>query len=361
MNFRQHMHTKASFLLPTLSKIRMAELLHSFYPQYNIDFSLNTAYNINCSLNFSYRKELAMDLKQLEYIVKIAEENSITRAAEKLFITQSALNQQLLKLEKELGADLFVRSRTNWHLTEAGKIYIASAQKIISIKKDAYNRIYDLTEAQKGRLSVGFTHNRGTVMFSSVYPEFHKRHAGIIVKPVELSVEEQMHEIAQGNLDIGFLTLPAPKEKGPLGYVPIKKEEIFLAIPPRHPYSKYAQNNTLPFSEGDLYELREEPFVLMDQSSTIRPLIDPLFESCGFKPQVLFETTSTYTIIAMIESEICCGLIPGHYIDPSNKKICYFSLPSHPVWDIVACYNKNRYQSAAAKDFISIVQQFWNH
>ena len=65
-----------------------------------------------------------MDLKQIEYIVKIADENNITRAAEKLFITQSALNQQLLKLEKELGIQLFYRSRTDWHPTEAGLVYL---------------------------------------------------------------------------------------------------------------------------------------------------------------------------------------------------------------------------------------------
>ena len=75
-----------------------------------------------------------MDTKQIEYILKIAEENNITKAAEKLFITQSALNQQLLKLEKELGTPLFHRSRTNWRLTEAGEIYIegAKAAPIIS-------------------------------------------------------------------------------------------------------------------------------------------------------------------------------------------------------------------------------------
>ena len=60
-----------------------------------------------------------MDLKQIEYILKIAEEQNITHAAEKLFITQSALNQQLLKLEKELGTPLFYRSRTDWHPTPA--------------------------------------------------------------------------------------------------------------------------------------------------------------------------------------------------------------------------------------------------
>ena len=72
-----------------------------------------------------------MDTRQIEYILKIAEENNITRAADKLFITQSALNQQLLKLEKELGTPLFHRSRTNWHLTEAGETYVKNAKEIL--------------------------------------------------------------------------------------------------------------------------------------------------------------------------------------------------------------------------------------
>lgn len=82
-----------------------------------------------------------MDLKQIEYILKIAEEQNITHAAEKLFITQSALNQQLLKLEKELGTPLFYRSRTDWHPTPAGEIYLNAAKDILLIKKNAYNPI----------------------------------------------------------------------------------------------------------------------------------------------------------------------------------------------------------------------------
>ena len=89
-----------------------------------------------------------MDLKQIEYIVKIAEEENITHAAEKLFITQSALNQQLLKLEKELGTPLFYRSRTDWHPTPAGEIYLDAAREILSIKKDAYDKIHDFSKIQ---------------------------------------------------------------------------------------------------------------------------------------------------------------------------------------------------------------------
>ena len=85
-----------------------------------------------------------MDTRQIEYILKIAEENNITHAAAKLFITQSALNQQLIKLEKELGAPLFHRSRTNWHLTEAGEVYVKNAKEMLRLKRETYQTITDL-------------------------------------------------------------------------------------------------------------------------------------------------------------------------------------------------------------------------
>ena len=74
-----------------------------------------------------------MDTKQIEYIIKIADEGSITRAAEKLFITQSALSQQLQKLEKELGAPLFVRNKSDWTLTPEGKVYVENAREMLRI------------------------------------------------------------------------------------------------------------------------------------------------------------------------------------------------------------------------------------
>lgn len=98
-----------------------------------------------------------MDLKQIEYIVKIDDEHSITRAAEKLFVTQSALNQQLLRLEKELGAPLFHRSKVDMRPTEIGQVYLDNAREILRIKQRTYNLINDMTDAKKGRLSIGFT------------------------------------------------------------------------------------------------------------------------------------------------------------------------------------------------------------
>ena len=90
-----------------------------------------------------------MDLKQIEYIVKIDDEHSITRAAEKLFVTQSALNQQLLRLEKELGAPLLHRSKVDMRPTEIGQVYLDNAREILRIKQRTYNLINDMTDAKK--------------------------------------------------------------------------------------------------------------------------------------------------------------------------------------------------------------------
>ena len=76
-----------------------------------------------------------MDVKQIEYIVKIAETGSITKAAEQLFITQSALNQQLLKLEQSLGVKLFMRHKHDMTPTEAGKVYLKYGQHMLQEKR----------------------------------------------------------------------------------------------------------------------------------------------------------------------------------------------------------------------------------
>ena len=300
-----------------------------------------------------------MDLKQLEYIVKIEEEGSITHAAEKLFITQSALNQQLLKLEKELGVPLFTRSRSSCVPTESGLIYLESARQILAIKRDTYNRIYDLAEQKKGIISVGFTPIRGTILFADVYPRFHREYPEIEIRPQELSVVKQEERLADGRLDLGFVTLQDKLKKPSLSYINLGTEEVFLALPANHPLARDAEH-TMPFIEFDLGLLKDEPFVVMQRGSTKRALVDPLFVEAGFKPNILFETTGTDTLLSMVRSEICCGFIPSFYISPAEDKIAYFSLPQHPSWDFCACMNKHAYKSRAIRTLIRLVTETSN-
>ena len=96
-----------------------------------------------------------MDVKLLEYMIAIADCGNITKAAESLFITQSGLNQQLIRLENELNTQLFYRTKRHLHLTQAGKIYIDNAREILKIKKNTYTTIQDLTDGTVGEISFG--------------------------------------------------------------------------------------------------------------------------------------------------------------------------------------------------------------
>ena len=299
-----------------------------------------------------------MDFKQLEYILKIAEENNITRAAEKLYISQSALNQQLLKLEKELGTPLFYRSRTNWGLTEAGRIYVEGAKAALNIKKETYNRIYDVSNAKKGHLTIGLTPGRGLAMFTAIYPELHRNCPNLDVVPIEMRVRFQQQAIAKGDIDIGFITLH-PRERTGDHYIQLATEELAVIIPAGHPLAKKAAPPGEPLAVMDLRELRYEPFVLMDKASTLRAVCDTVFEQAGFLPNVLFETNNTGGIASMVESTLCCGIIPYYYVKKQSDKLAAFALPNHPYWEIDISYRKNSYLSLGAKEFIRLAKEYW--
>ena len=299
-----------------------------------------------------------MDVKQIEYIVKIADERSITHAAEKLYLTQSALNQQLLRLEKELGSPLFYRTKADWRPTPVGEVYLEAAREILRIKKRAYNLIGDMTDTKKGRLAVGFTPGRGGEMFTHVYPAFHQHFPDTVVEPHELSVHRQQAMISQGDLDIGFQTL-ALRQRTKDEYITLGREELVLAIPSGHPLGAQAAPAGEPLSVLDLAQLKFEPFVLMYKESTNRPIVDEIFRGSGFAPNVLFETSSNQTIISMIQARLCCGIVPWHYVKKHPDGVSCFALPAHPSWDIVASYQKNSYLSSPARHFIRLAKEFW--
>ncbi|RGY96674.1 LysR family transcriptional regulator [Clostridium sp. AM58-1XD] len=294
-----------------------------------------------------------MDLKQVEYIVAIANEQNITRAAQKLFVTQSALTQQLLKLERELQTQLFYRSRNNWHLTPAGEIYIKNARELLRIKQDTYRMIADITQTQHGSMSIGFTPGRGVVMFANVYPAFHKRFPDITVNPIENLVKKQQQMISDGDLDIGFISLRDEQKIPGNRYIKLCSEEFFLVVP---------VSSSLPEKLNEPVDIRlfsEEPFVLISKDSTMRPIVDGLFKKAGFTPNVLFETSHNPTILTMVQHGLCCGIVSHYYLRSPIPNICAYRIYNMPDWGNYACYRANAYLSEPAKAFIQLAKDYW--
>ena len=299
-----------------------------------------------------------MDFRICEYIVEIEKEENITRAAKNLFISQSALNQQLLKLEKDLGTQLFFRSRTDWHPTEAGKIYLEGAKKALLIKRETYKKIHDITNAGESDLKIGLTTGRGIRMFTSIYPELHSKFSNLIFTPIEMGVYKQREALKNGDIDIGFVTLRYD-QRGNFDYTLIGKEEMVVLVPSVHPicYDYICVDGQLPII--NLKSLEYEPFTLMSSKSSNRQIVDDIFSRSGFIPSIMMETNNTASITSLVETLLCCAIIPRYYADTESDKYKCFALPSHPSWDLCIATRKGSYLTDAEKEFIKLSKQYW--
>ena len=147
-----------------------------------------------------------MDLRQIENILAIEREQSISRAAQKLYLTQSALNQQLLRLEKELGVKLFERRKHSMIPTYAGRIYLATAHRMMDMKQETYKIIHDIAEENTGEIAISYTPERGSLMFSQIYPYFHQRYPQITFRIREARVKTMEQLVLQKDVTMAFCT-----------------------------------------------------------------------------------------------------------------------------------------------------------
>lgn len=298
-----------------------------------------------------------MDFSQVEYILKIAEEKSITKAAEKLFVTPSALNQQLQKLEKELDTALFIRNRSDWQLTPAGQIYIQAAKDILNIRKDAYHRIADLNDRAQRQYTIGLIPERGVDMFTAIYPEFHRRFPEVILEPQECTVRTMQKRITKGEIDLGLITLMASQKDDNI-YHHMADEEIYLAVPSGHPLAGKGSRDAKKAPEISLEAFHDDPFILIFQVSTMYQLVEQLFAQAGFSPKVLFSTGSNVSKYRMVNAGVGCALLPAVFALPGDH-ISYFRLPQHPRWEITICSRKGAYLGPAENGYLELCRKYW--
>lgn len=298
-----------------------------------------------------------MDVKQMTYILTIAQEGGISKAAAKLFITQSALDQQLLKLEKELGTQLFYRSRTSFALTPAGKVYVDYAKQMLSLKNEAYRIIHDLADQQRGTLSLAFAPERGMEMFMEVYPLFYKSYPKINVIPREIRVRRQLEMLQNGELDLAFVSLKDPDVPGLISTI-LLEEEFVLITPRDHPMANLAAAPGEPLTVLEHEHLRELTFCLIYRQSTQRGIIDPIFEQAGIKPDIFLETASNRANVSMVENGLSCSIMPYYYARRQPNVAC-FRLAGRPTWKVAVCCQRNRYLSKAAQYFVELAEDYF--
>ncbi|MEU9114057.1 LysR family transcriptional regulator [Streptomyces sp. NPDC048483] len=231
-----------------------------------------------------------MELRQVRYFVMVAQELHFGRAADRLHIVQSAVSQQVRRLERELKADLFDRSARQVRLTPVGERFLPEARALLAAEERARAVVADLAATRAGVLRVGTSTGLGAHL-DRVLDALAELAPEIRVELVAAPARERLERVAAGELDAAFVrgdaedggSSPAVKARGEgragLTFVPLWQDPLVAAVPARHP---------LASSPGTvaLADLADVPLVLTARRNN-RPLVDLVVSAChdaGFAP-----------------------------------------------------------------------------
>lgn len=225
-----------------------------------------------------------MDLYQLEYVSEIERAGNISKAAERLHISQPTLSIYLTKLERSLGIKLFERQKNSLVPTQAGEKYIEACRRILAIRDELYE---DLFSQRNSVLRLGILRT-SIRTFNQVLYDLKSRYPNVSVLPQIFSSEQIYQEIAHGNLDMGFVTsyLENIREAFPrMDYTIVREYELVLMISTHNPvYSRlHLENGCLsPDSYGLLGNL---PIFLGTQAMINKRMSDSIFPILGISPK----------------------------------------------------------------------------
>ncbi len=246
-----------------------------------------------------------MDVRYLEYILEIANQRSITKAKDRLFISQSTLSQYLIRLEQELGTPLFTRSKNELIPTTAGLLYIQAARSVVEIRRNLYAQIAALRDTGYIRLAVSSTW--GMDVAADIAPAFHERFPG-----VTLDIAQERFVTIRQSLQDGRLDLALTASTGPLAleHELLRREEIVLAVPASHP----AANRGIVDSAGFSSFFGQDCFIRSKPGSTILELSQPWLERAGVQMQVACEVNDNHAALAMVSKGLGIAFVPRAYM-----------------------------------------------
>lgn len=303
-----------------------------------------------------------MQLRDIEYVVMIAEKKKFSLAAEALYISQPALSQAIQKLENELGVSLFARKRTEVILTNAGQLFLKDALKILEHSNHIKNEMNKIINLETGKLTIGITPLFGQFYFSGPYINFHNIYPQIDITIVEDISENLERQLSMGQID--FILVPLPIQNTNFKYETIVSEETFLALPKNHPINGLLPPGDDGFCHIDMSYFRNDLFIMLKPGHRLRTIGIEACHMANFEPNIVLETGYINTANALVSAGVGISFIPYMIFatrnDNGGNVYCHID-GIDTKRTLVVAYEKKETLSPIAKEFIKILLEYYNN
>lgn len=308
-----------------------------------------------------------MNFLTLQYFTVVAEELNITKAAERLFISQQSLSKQIIRFEEDLGVKLFYRT-PNFSLTFAGKRCLYNARKILDQKRQLEREMNDITHHNIGELRVGISHTRGRVLLPKILPEFKMKNPLINVNIKEGNSKELEQWLQHGLIDllIGF----SPVALDSADSVDILKERLLLVVPEKYMMQEFPDNyeqKIKEFDNGiDVEVFKDYPFLMMTPGNRVRTLFDKYIKKHELDLDISLEIESIETLLSLACQGMGITIYPEMFAKNLSPLIKHgeslgaFFFPfddKSTSGKLVVAYHRDRYLPEASQDFIKLCRR----
>ena len=242
------------------------------------------------------------ELRLVRYFIAVAEELHFGRAAHRLRLAQPGLSQQIRSLEDQLGVKLLERTSRQVRLTPAGAVLLDEGRRLIAQAERVADQVRRAGLGEVGRVSVAAIGSATYDVIPRLLREHRRRHPDVEVVLREMSTPAQAHALRTGEIDVGFLRLPA--DIGELVAHTVREERMALMLPESH--------RLAALTEVPIRSLAREPLILFPAAP--RPSwADSVIAACreaGFEPIVAQEAVESATVVSFVAAEIGVAPIP---------------------------------------------------
>src|ERR687893_2190070 len=288
-----------------------------------------------------------MEMRQLRYLVALADERHFTRAASRLHIAQPALSQQIRRLEDELGIALVDRTTRHVALTPAGELLVGRARRALAEVDAAAAELSDLAGVRTGRVVIGAMRSTGRFDLSALFAAYYARHPGIELVVREEPSEVMLQHLHADALDVAFLSVnrldAGPDTRRP----PLPDEPLVALLAPGH---RLAGRRRL-----EMAELRDERFVVFGEGGSLRRIVVQGAREAGFEPQLAFESTEQQRIRAMVSHGLGVALLPASEAEHDGPPVAAVPVRKPALArDVTLAWRANRRHSPAARAFLDL-------
>nr|WP_320130932.1 LysR family transcriptional regulator [uncultured Holophaga sp.] len=235
-----------------------------------------------------------MEIRQLRCFMAVAEHLNFTKAASKVFITQSAISYQIAELERQLDVKLFIRDKHSVRLTPAGELFCRDVQRILAELDEAVDRVHKAKSGVLGRLSLGILASEK--FLPEVLKRFSSAHPDITVNLTRYSLDDLHAALQNREVDIGLTLSVGLPDMPHCGIKVLSADVLSVAMRRDHPL---AGRERLW-----LTDLKEVPMILPARESTsvMSRWFEGACERRGFSPKVVRRTSDVETILLQVES-----------------------------------------------------------